>query len=67
MKESMTKTFLIAGALLPLFYYMYNKGCGDGVARYRKSRQFEMTLESQYRFGWNDGFVYGYGTCKEGK
>jgi len=48
---------------LVLGFYLYGRGERDGLARYRRSDQFNMTLVSEYYFGWNDG----YAACKEGK
>ena len=31
---------------------MYNRGLADGVARYKQSNEFALTLESQYHFGY---------------
>lgn len=49
----------IAAILFPLFWYVYSKGMEDGVARYKRSKQFQLTLDSMYRFGLVD--------CKEEK
>lgn len=50
------KAFLaISATLLPLFGYVYAKGREDGVAAYKQSRSFQLTLDSMYRFGLLDG------------
>ena len=40
--------------------YLYYKGGQDKVNRYKHSRNMQLTLASQYRFGFNDG----YDACK---
>lgn len=35
--------------------YLYNKGIHDGVARYKRSQEFQLTLKSAYHFGYMDG------------
>ena len=54
------RRFVMAGllasfVLFPLFAYTYMRGWKDGVAHYRRSDEFAMTLESMYRFGLIDG------------
>ncbi len=39
--------------------YMYAKGAVDGVARYKNSHQFQLTLDSMYRYGLDDGRLEG--------
>lgn len=58
MKRYVLASLGIAAILFPLFWYVYSKGMEDGVARYRHSKQFQLTLDSMYRFGLGD--------CKEG-
>ena len=36
-------------------WYTYSRGLEDGVVRYKRSRQFMLTLQSMYRFGVADG------------
>lgn len=62
----------VAAVLLPLDWYVYWRGGRDEVARYKRSRQFQMTLDSMYRFGLMDGCTddekcdkAGF-TCEEG-
>lgn len=50
-KRYLAATLLTSAILFPLFWYVYQKGVKDGVARYKRSKQFEMTLQSMYRFG----------------
>lgn len=59
MKRYIKAMFLLAPILFPLFLYVYMKGMEDGVTRYKHSKQFEMTLQSMYRFGLTD--------CREDK
>lgn len=54
MKQYLLASLGIAAILLPLFWYVYSKGMEDGVARYKRSKNFEMTLQSMYRFGLAD-------------
>lgn len=54
MKRYLAAVFLTAAILFPLFWYVYQRGAEDGVARYKRSKQFEMTLQSMYRFGLLD-------------
>lgn len=41
--------------LLPLAWCLYSRGMQDGVEHYKRSRQFQLTLQSMYRFGVADG------------
>lgn len=54
MKRYLTAALLTSAILFPLFWYVYQKGAEDGVVRYKRSKQFEMTLQSMYRFGLLD-------------
>lgn len=54
MKRYIVAALLTAGILFPLFGYVYQKGMEDGVTRYKRSKQFELTLQSMYRFGLAD-------------
>lgn len=54
MKRYLAAAFLTSVILFPLFWYVYQKGAEDGVVRYKRSKQFEMTLQSMYRFGLAD-------------
>lgn len=56
------KRYIVAGLylsiiLFPLFCYTYVKGMADGVARYKTSKNFYMTLYSMYRYGVIDGYA----------
>ena len=51
MKRFIAAAALTSLVLFPLFGYVYFQGMIDGVARYRGSRQFQLTLFSMYRFG----------------
>lgn len=58
----MIKRYVVAGlltaaVLFPLFWYVYARGLEDGVARYKRSKQFELTLQSAAYFGLGDGIV----------
>lgn len=46
----------ISLVLFPIMCYTYVRGCQDGIARYKKSKQFELTLYSMYKFGFIDGY-----------
>lgn len=37
--------------------YLYYRGSKDGVTKYKHSKNMALTLESQYRFGFNDGLA----------
>jgi len=63
MKHYISAGLLTALILFPLFDYTYVKGCQDGVARYKRSKNFMLTLYSMYMFGVRDG----YDACKGGK
>jgi hypothetical protein len=59
------RRFIPLVILLTLFQmgfggYMYVKGGIDGIAMYRRSKSFYLTLYSMYRFGFMDGAA----TCK---
>lgn len=54
MKRYLAAVLLTSAILFPLFWYVYQKGMEDGVARYKRSKQFELTLQSMYRFGLAD-------------
>lgn len=41
--------------LAPTYLYVYDAGMSDGVVRYKRSPQFELTLKSMYSFGVIDG------------
>lgn len=51
MKRYIAAAFLTAAILFPLFGYVYHKGMEDGVARYKRSKNFEMALQSMFKFG----------------
>ena len=51
MKRYLLAAFLTALILFPLFWYVYAKGVEDGVAHYKRSRQFELTLQSMFQQG----------------
>lgn len=51
MKRYIAAGLLTAAILFPLFWYVYSKGMEDGVTRYKRSKQFELTLQSMFRFG----------------
>jgi len=63
MKRYISAGLLTALILFPLFSYTYVKGCQDGIARYKRSKNFMLTLYSMYRFGVQDGMD----ACKGGK
>jgi hypothetical protein len=54
-KEFLVTALAVAVILFPLSWKVYTQGVADGVARYKRSRQFMLTLESMYRFGVADG------------
>ena len=61
------RRFISAGlgvslVLLPLMCYTYAKGCEDGVAQYKRSQNFVMTLFSMYVFGVQDACLHPH-TC----
>ena len=41
--------------LAPTYLYVYSMGMVAGVARYKRSKQFQLTLYSMYRMGLMDG------------
>lgn len=51
MKHYIKAGLLTAAILFPLFWYVYQKGMEDGVARYKRSAQFQLTLDSMFNFG----------------
>jgi hypothetical protein len=55
MRERLKIGLLLAAILVPLFAYTYHRGEVDGVAHYKQSKQFALTLDSMYRFGLMDG------------
>lgn len=57
MKRYITAGLLTAAILFPLFAYTYKQGMNDGVARYKRSKNFELTLQSMYFFGRGDAVV----------
>ena len=46
--------------LLSTHLFVYLGGRIDGKANYRHSKNFQMTLDSQYHFGFDDGELDGY-------
>jgi len=51
MRRFVAASFLSTLVLFPLFGYVYVRGEIDGIARYRDSRQFALTLLSMYQYG----------------
>lgn len=43
--------------LAPTYLYVYSVGMSDGVAHYKKSQQFALTLKSMYTFGVIDACI----------
>lgn len=54
-KEFVITAFAVAIILCPLMWHVYSRGMVDGVAHYKKSKQFRLTLFSMYRYGVSDG------------
>lgn len=57
MKRYLLASLGIAAILFPLFWYVYSKGMEDGVTRYKRSKNFELTLQSMFLYGLGDGIV----------
>jgi hypothetical protein len=55
MKRYIFPSLLTALILFPLFGYTYVRGCQDGVVRYKRSKNFMLTLYSMYMMGFRDG------------
>lgn len=55
MRRFIVASLLVSLVLFPLFGYTYLKGCQDGIARYKQSKNFMLTLYSMYLFGVGDG------------
>ena len=45
---------------LSTYLYIYNKGLVNGKLRYQHSKNFQLTLDSAYRYGVFDGKIIGY-------
>lgn len=54
MKQRILAAIATAAILFPLFGYVYLQGRADGVADYKRSKSFQLTLDSMYRFGQLD-------------
>jgi hypothetical protein len=54
MKRLLLAVFLGFIVLAPTYVWVYSAGMSDGVARYKRSPQFELTLKSMYMFGIMD-------------
>lgn len=55
MKQYLIAALVTAVILFPLFGYVYARGWDDGVERYKRSKSFQMTLNSMYVYGLDDG------------
>lgn len=57
----MVKRLLLYSFIIVVFsvqgVYLYFRGAHDGVIAYKQSKQFYMTLESEYKFGFLDGVM----------
>jgi hypothetical protein len=61
--QKMNKLIAFVGLVLVLLathLYIYGSGLTDGKVRYQHSRNFQLTLDSMYRFGLKDGEDSGY-------
>ncbi len=58
--------FMASVILWPLFAYTYHRGQIDGVARYKHSKQFYITLGSMYHYGTKDGCENISNVCYDG-
>jgi len=58
MKRLLAAVFLGFIVLAPTYLWVYCSGMRDGVARYKESPQFELTLQSMYSFGVTDGCTH---------
>jgi hypothetical protein len=63
MKRFIFASFATMAILFPLFGYVYIRGSEDGIAYYKQSKGFRMTLDRMYRYGFDDG----RDACRRGK
>lgn len=40
---------------LTMGFYLFRKGEVTGVVKYKRSKNFQMTLDAAYRYGYDDG------------
>ena len=58
MKKRLLAVVLGFVILTPTYLWVYRSGMSDGVARYKRSPQFELTLQCMYSFGMTDGCTH---------